>query len=110
MRVTARGLLLGRAQADEDLVVPGDSSGAQWPSGDDFQSLGEKYVGEQIRLVLVPVLYGADGSNRAPDTSSSQIERYRNTLFARYPAPEVEITVREPITWQYGVYASGSGS
>ncbi|HEY0713823.1 MAG TPA: hypothetical protein VGF45_14180, partial [Polyangia bacterium] len=45
-----------------------------------------------LKLTLVPVSYEADGSNRLPDTSPEQIERYRALVMAMYPVSAVDIT------------------
>src|SRR5262249_19326571 len=65
--------------------------------------------GQTLKVKLVPVAYGGDGSNRLPDTSASQVQRYEHMFHAIYPVPAVEITVRASVTWNQDVYANGSG-
>ncbi|APR78473.1 Hypothetical protein A7982_03820 [Minicystis rosea] len=65
--------------------------------------------GMQLKVKLVPVKYGADGSNRLPDTSQQQIEGYKNAFFSTYPAANVEITVRTAINWSKAIDPFGNG-
>ncbi|MEZ4312273.1 MAG: M66 family metalloprotease [Polyangiaceae bacterium] len=82
--------------------------GARWPAS-GFAQTGAKSAGNQLKITLVPIAYGADGSNRLPDTSAAQIEAYRKLFYGMYPVPEVQITVREPVQWNNTVSAGGSG-
>jgi len=66
-------------------------------------------AGAQLRIVLVPLAYGADGSNRLPDTTPTQIEIYRNQFYRLYPVPEVEIEVHNPVQWNSTISAWGNG-
>jgi hypothetical protein len=81
---------------------------AYWP-GTGFEPLGAQSVGASLKVHLIPVSYGADGSNRLPDISGDQIERYRSRFYAMYPAPQVEITVHQAVGWNNGIYPNGSG-
>ena len=63
-----------------------------------------------LNVTLVPIRYLADGSGRLPDTSTAQLTRYRNALFAYYPVPEVNLTVRnQPMDWDRPVLGDGTG-
>lgn len=66
-------------------------------------------VGGPLKIVLVPISYGADGSNRVPNTSSGQVESYRKLFQSYYPVPDVEITVQNAIQWNSTISANGSG-
>lgn len=83
------------AQTDEAA-----SSDARYPQdGTLWQDLGAEKSGK-LRVVLVPVVYEADGSGRAPATDDKQLDLYRNTLMARYPTSEVELTVHKPFKYE----------
>lgn len=73
------------------------------------QSLGAESVGQALRVVLVPIAYGADGSNRLPDTSPGQVEAYRKRFYGMYPAPQVDVSVRAAVGWNSNVSAGGNG-
>lgn len=65
-------------------------------------------VTAQLKVVLVPMRYTADGSNRLPDTSPAAVEKIRALLAATYPAPEVVVTVRAPIDMTFPVTGASS--
>lgn len=97
-----------------DLLHPpastsGQNAGATYPVGGGFQPLPVQSAGAQVRVVLVPIAYGADGSNRLPDTSQNQLNLYRDTLFELYPAPAIELTVRQAVQWNSTVSPNGYG-
>ncbi len=73
-------------------TIAGDTSGARWPAT-DTQALSPEFTQEKTRIVLVPVVYLADGSGRQPDTDDAYVEALRQRMFALYPTPAVEITV-----------------
>jgi hypothetical protein len=47
-----------------------------------------------LKVTLVPIAYGADGSNRVPDTSAATIAKYKEHMEKLYPVTEVEMVVR----------------
>jgi hypothetical protein len=49
-----------------------------------------------LDVVIVPMRYVVDGSNRVPDTSDAVIAGYRDLLFQTFPVAELNLTVREP--------------
>lgn len=73
------------------------------------ESLPVQSAGQGLKLVLVPIVYAADGSNRLPDVSPAQIEIYANTFYKLYPVPQVDVITTGPITWNGSVSANGSG-
>jgi hypothetical protein len=86
------------------------TSPAMWPADGSLTNLGAVSTGPQLKVVLVPIQYGADGSGRLPDLSAGQIQKYKDLLFALYPTPMVSITVRpQPVAISYAVTASGNG-
>ncbi|GMV13478.1 MAG: hypothetical protein HS104_26815 [Polyangiaceae bacterium] len=61
-----------------------------------------------MRVKFVPFRYKADGSSRLPDTSTEQMQRYHDILFAMYPTTKVEVSLRDAV--DYNKYVSaGSG-
>jgi hypothetical protein len=88
----------------------GANDAGRWPSGEALASLGAVSTGPQLKVVLVPFAYGADGSNRLPDTSAAQVQRYKDRLTALYPTPKVDVTVRpQPVTISFAVSPNGNG-
>ncbi len=69
----------------------------------------EAQASGELRVVLVPIQYEADGSSRLPDLSEEQLALYRETLFAQYPVTEVILDVRDPLSWSNEVDANGTG-
>jgi len=90
-------------------VSPGGNAGASFPAGGGFQSLGAQSPGASLKVMLIPVSYQADGSNRLPDTSSSQLQRYINGFYGIYPVPDVDIEVHAAVGWDGTLSAGGSG-
>jgi hypothetical protein len=79
------------------------------PADGSLAPLRARSSGGQLKIVLVPMLYGADGSNRAPDTSNAQIDRYTRTMLDLYPVGKISLTVRQPITTNIAIAAGGGG-
>jgi len=92
-------------------LVPeaGGEALARVPEGDVFEPLLAKSSGPQLKIVVVPVRYGADGSNRVPDTSADALAAYANTIYSMYPTAKVEISAHEPFDWKDPTDADGSG-
>ncbi|UJR86128.1 M66 family metalloprotease [Sandaracinus amylolyticus] len=87
----------------------GATGGARFPSS-GTATLAARDNGGTFRVVLVPVRYGADGSNRLPDTSAANVAAYRDFMRSVFPVEDVEITVRSsPLVWNNGIGADGSG-
>jgi hypothetical protein len=87
----------------------GDTTGAEYPAGGAKLPLGAKDAHGNFRVVLVPFKYGADGSNRLPDTSPAQVETYHKRLLGTYPAPDTEITVHAPAPFGIEFSPDGAG-
>lgn len=88
--IEATGLVRYPAEGDEALEVKSD--------------------GMTLKLVIVPIQYGADGSNRLPDTSPEQLKAYEDTFMGSYPIPKVEVSVREqPMQWTGVISPNGAG-
>ena len=91
-----------------DTFVP-VNPGSVFPTDATFAPTNAASVGNAVRIVLVPVRYGADGSNRLPDTSQKMIDGYHDLFQAMYPAPSVEVTVRDPVNYNQDVDPGGYG-
>ncbi len=70
----------------------GAATDARFPAS-DAQALEATAVGT-LRVVVVPLLIGG----RAPTTTAQELANMRDALLAYYPVPDVEISVREPIS------------
>ncbi len=93
-----------------DGAAPSDApSPARYPATGALAPLDAKAGAEVLRVKLVPVQYGADGSNRLPDVGEAQLERLRKMLYKLYPVARVEISVHEPFPWTQPVSPSGKG-
>ncbi len=81
------------------------SPGARFPDAGTADSawLGAASDGPQLKMVLVPVQWNADGSGRLPDLSEAQIEKFRQQMYKLYPVPKVDIRVRDPLPWNQSV-------
>ncbi len=86
----------------------GKNAGAVHPQ-EGRQTLGAVSTGAKLRVVLVPVRYKADGSNRLPDTSPAQLQIYRDALWRIYPVPQIDIRVADPFDWGGAVNGNGNG-
>lgn len=87
------------------------TSDAQWPTDGTTASLGVVSTGPQLKIVIVPIQYNTDGSGRLPDTSPTQIQRYKDIFGAMYPVPTVDVTVRAqgPVPVSFTVASNGTG-
>jgi hypothetical protein len=87
---------------------PGGNPGAAFPGAGAYTPLSAQNTGT-LKVVLVPVQYTADGSNRMPDTSATQVQRYVDRFYAMYPVSNADITVHAPVAWDGAISANGSG-
>lgn len=61
-----------------------------------------------LKVVLVPVQYSADGSNRQPDMSDAQLQRYTDWMTRLYPLQQLDLSVRSsPLVVDYQVTTRG---
>lgn len=88
--------------------TPGAASPARFPADGTQKNLSAN-VGGPLKITLVPIKYDYDGSGRTPDITAKQVELYRQTFMAMYPASEVEITVRTPYSWTSQIAGNGTG-
>ena len=89
-------------------AVPGQVAQPRVPAT-DTAPLGSQGLTNNLRIVLVPVAYDADGSGRLPDLGAAAAERYRQEALTHYPVPEVDLTVREAVSYSGGLSPNGSG-
>jgi predicted small secreted protein len=96
-----------------DLLQPpahseGDNQGASYPASGS-SPIAAQSTGKSLKVELIPVSYGADGSKRLPDTSPEQLQAYKERFFKLYPVAEVEILMHDPMAWNSQVSANGNG-
>jgi hypothetical protein len=93
--------------AGGDAPPDGEPHGARFPTDGSIAELGARTDRGGVELVLVPMRYGADGSNRLPDTSEAQLGRVRALVQALYPLRTFTLRVREPVAWTRGSTTGG---
>ena len=82
----------------------GTTTGGLFPATGSARAVTQD-LGKRLKVVLVPFRYKADGSNRVPDTSPLAVQRYRNLMYATYPTPKVDLTVRDVVDLNVDVSA-----
>jgi hypothetical protein len=90
--------------ADGGTATPdATQSTSRYPAdGTLWQDVGAISSGK-IRVTLVPMIYTADGSNRAPTTTADQLDLYKKTLMKRYPTSDVELTMHDPVKYDQAI-------
>lgn len=73
----------------------GTPVGARFPET-GLAPVGARYTGP-VKVMLVPVRYGVDGSGRLPDTSPEQLAMMTRRLYSMYPTSEVMLSVRDSV-------------
>lgn len=86
----------------------GENAAAHYPA-EGLAATNAVAVGASLKIVLVPIQYGGDGSNRVPDTSEQMVNGYKNLFYGMYPAPQVEVTVHAPVPYNQDVSPFGFG-
>ncbi len=86
----------------------GDVSRARWPD-DGGADLDLEHAGGPLRVVIVPVRYTADGSNREPEVEGDQLDYYRDWLMRLYPTDELDLEVEDPVNWGWNISPWGEG-
>ena len=81
------------------VIADGVPHDARAPRDGTFAPLAASVAPDAVRVTLVPVRWTGDGSNRLPDTSPEQLERFRALLVALYPVTRVEFTVHAPLSF-----------
>jgi hypothetical protein len=85
----------------------GDTSGARYPASGQV-AMGATTTGI-VKVNLVPIAYGADGSNRMPSTAQPDLDAFRARMMKIYPVSDVQITVAAPYNWSSQVSGNGTG-
>lgn len=62
-----------------------------------------------LKVTIVPVMYQADGSNRMPDVSQAQLDRYQAYFMTLYPTNNVIVKLGNTLQWDNIIDASGNG-
>ncbi|WP_156338500.1 hypothetical protein [Chondromyces crocatus] len=87
---------------------PLDNPAAKYPTA-GFDTVPVAATPALLRIDIVPISYGADGSNRVPDLSPAQLRRYQDYFYAMYPATSVDVVAQQPMAWNLAIGANGSG-
>jgi hypothetical protein len=90
-------------------AAPGEQGSPLVYPNTAFEAAPASDAGSALHVELVPLLYAADGSNRAPDTSPEQLALIRDHLFGVFPVPDVVLTQHSPVSYPSLVQASGAG-
>lgn len=93
-----------RIELLEPVATSMPNAGARYPA--DGQAPLSARAGHPVKVTLIPVRWGADGSNRVPDTSAGTVALYRDQLMKWYPASEAIVTVGAAINWNQSVSPS----
>jgi predicted small secreted protein len=86
----------------------GMNTGATYPAMGSAP-LNVQSTGKSLRIKIVPIKYGGDGSGRLPDTSPTQIQAYKDEFYKIYPIAAADITVRAAFPWNSSVDPNGNG-
>lgn len=86
----------------------GNTGGARFPAQGAQPLLAG--VPGSLDVVLVPVRYQADGSNRVPDLNPAMLASFREDLWKHYPLAELNLSVRaQPMDWSEPILADATG-
>jgi len=96
-------ILLGKPSGK----IPGPSTDVLYPTS-DWDTLPAHTSGP-LKLVLVPVQYGGDGSNRVPDLSTDIQKQYADGFRALYPITDISLSVHAPVPWAQPLSPDGTG-
>jgi hypothetical protein len=116
LNVSVPGDLIGPDTAVSVRIVELDDGGDSergpasglWPVGGGAVPLHALELGD-LTVRIVPLLYAADGSRRAPDTSQHQIARLRTAARTLTPAPDAVVWVDAPVVLPSAVAPDGEG-
>jgi len=89
-------------------VATSSRSDAQYPPSGGVEALGATDGGGALRVKLVPIAYGVDGTGRVPDTSAAVLQGLHDRILELYPVPSVDLTVRAPVAYAKQVLADGT--
>jgi len=87
----------------------GTVSGSRYPTA-SAQSLDVAAAPGPFRIVLVPVRYQADGSNRTPNTDGATVARFTQGMYGMFPVADFDVLVRQsPLDFDRTISADGGG-
>lgn len=89
-------------------AAPSGEHPARLPRDGTSLPLGAEDDLAGLNLVLVPLRYETDDSDRLPDTSNPWLSQLRGLLTSLYPLVDVEITVRDAVAWDRGLTFTGN--
>lgn len=89
-----------RRQTEAGPAAPASS----YPSDGSYAATNAQTTGS-LRVTIVPIAYGGDGSNRTPDTGAAQVAAYEDHFTRLYPASQVELRVRGGTSYDQAVGA-----
>ncbi|MBI5486547.1 MAG: hypothetical protein HY905_04370 [Deltaproteobacteria bacterium] len=89
------------------MVPAGTPNAARYPADGSTRAVELRSARDPVRLVLIPIRYARDGNEYVPDVSPEQIELYRETLMAAYPAVAWDIAIHEEVFWDRAPSWSG---
>ena len=95
-------------ETELDVDYAGSDEFAQYPTDGSKRDL-DAVETDEITLLVIPVKYKADGSNRLPDTSDEQMKNLKKLMYSMYPVTKVNIEVDDPLPWDKTIEADGSG-
>lgn len=88
-----------RVELKQQKGAPESKGGWRYPAEGD-EAVEVLSDGATMKVVLVPIQYGADGSNRLPVTTPEQIQQYKDSFYGFYPIPTIDLSVRsEVMVW-----------
>ena len=85
-----------------------ENAGARHPAK-DYDKITVAGKKNTIRVILVPFRYKADGSNRLPDLSAAQVQKFKERFLQLYPVSDAIITVHKAIDWSGTISGMGMG-
>jgi hypothetical protein len=87
----------------------GDVDDARYPAL-STESLGAEAAPGQFQIVIVPVRYLADGSNRTPTTDAETVARFTERMYGMFPLTELDVSIRQaPLDFENVIEADGQG-
>ncbi len=87
----------------------GGVNSASYPAS-NAESLGAEAAPGQFRIVLVPVRYRADGSNRTPTIDGATVARFSERMYGMFPLSDLDVSIRQaPLDFDDVIGADGQG-
>ncbi len=87
----------------------GDVDNARYPAS-NVESLDVEAAPGQFRIVIVPVRYLADGSNRTPTADGETVARFTDRMYRMFPLTDLDVSIRQaPLDFENVIGADGQG-